>query len=326
MMLYLRQFTLFVLLALVAAQCQGLGAGPTPIPAPPTIVLVPPIQRGDGTDLIDRLLDTGVVRVGVRVWPGPEFSPPVFRDVTTAESGGALTGFEVDITRAVAEGLGLELELIEADPRLLNSGDWQGRWDLAIASLVPFDQPLEPSAQAMVYSTPYGYMPVGLLIAANDENIKGLADLSTRRVGAMEHTAYQRLLTPVEGTLTVQGQVLMPKPPADLQLIVLSNMAKAIRQFGEAAPINQPQAEAILGPVPMFQEAIVSGAPVKLAPEANQVGLQPLAIAAVPQEGLKVERLMAEINNVLERLQRQGTLTEIYLKWYGQDLSRVEGN
>src|SRR5687768_17682427 len=54
----------------------------------------------------------------------------------------------------------------------------------------------------------------------------------------------------------------------------LSNMAKAIRQFGEAAPINQPQVEAILGPVPMCQEAMVSGAPVKLAPEANQVGLQ----------------------------------------------------
>jgi hypothetical protein len=118
----------------------------------------------------------------------------------------------------------------------------------------------------------------------------------------------------------------MPAPPPDLQLIVLSNVAKAIRQFGEAAPINQPQVEAILGPVPMFQEAIVSGALVKLAPEANQVGLQPLTIAAVPQEGLKVDRLMAEINQVLERLQRQGTLTEIYLKWYGRDLSRVEGN
>ena len=101
-----------------------------------------------------------------------------------------------------------------------------------------------------------------------------------------------------EGALTVQGQSLMPAPPGDLQLIVLSNLAKGIRQFGEAAPINQPQAEAILGPVPMFQEAIVGGAPVKLAPEANQVGIQPLAIAAVPQEGLKVDRLMAEINNV----------------------------
>ena len=127
MKLYLRPFTIFVLLLLVSAQCQGLGAEPTPAPAPPTIVLIPPIQRGDGTDLIDRLLDTGVVRVGVRVWPGPEFSPPVFRDVTTAESGGALTGFEIEITRAVLEGLGLELELIEADPRLLNSGDCRRR-------------------------------------------------------------------------------------------------------------------------------------------------------------------------------------------------------
>jgi ABC-type amino acid transport substrate-binding protein len=116
----------------------------------------------------------------------------------------------------------------------------------------------------------------------------------------------------------------MPQPPADLQLIVLGNLAKSIRQFGDATPENQPQAEVLLGPAPMFQEAIASGLPVKLAPQGSQVGLQPLTIAAVPQDDLKVERLMAEINKILERLQRQGTLAEIYLKWYGQDLSGRE--
>jgi ABC-type amino acid transport substrate-binding protein len=115
---------------------------------------------------------------------------------------------------------------------------------------------------------------------------------------------------------------MMPPPPADLQLIVLSNLSKSIRQFGQVDAAEGPPVEAIFGPAPVFQEAISSGLPLQLAPEAGQVGLQPLAIAAVPQDGLKVDRLVAEINKILERLQRQGTLSEIYLQWYGQDLSQ----
>jgi ABC-type amino acid transport substrate-binding protein len=319
---YLLKLMIFLIFGLIAAQCQGPAASPTAPPVTPVFVLIPPIQRGDGTDLIDRLLERGVVRVGVRVWPDPEFSPPIFRDVTSAQSGGALTGFEVDLARLVANGLGLELELIEADPRLLNNGDWRGQWDLAISSLVPFDQPLEPSAQSIRYSMPYAYMPMGILIPAGEEGLQSLAELSKRRVGVLEHSAYQRLLTPEQGGLTVQGQAMMPPPPADLQLIVLSNLSKSIRQFGQVDAAEGPPVEAIFGPAPVFQEAISSGLPLQLAPEAGQVGLQPLAIAAVPQDGLKVDRLVAEINKILERLQRQGTLSEIYLQWYGQDLSQ----
>src|SRR5688572_5147081 len=104
---------LMLLLCLIAAQCQ---ATPQPMPPPtsppPTPILIPPIQPADGSDLMDRLLETGVIRVGIRVWPEAIFSPPAFRGFSNAETGGALNGFEVDLARLVAEGLGLELELV----------------------------------------------------------------------------------------------------------------------------------------------------------------------------------------------------------------------
>ena len=37
-------------------------------------------------------------------------------------------------------------------------------------------------------------------------------------------------------------------------------------------------------------------------------------------------RLIAEINKVLERLERQGTLAEIQLNWYGQQSSSQDDN
>jgi ABC-type amino acid transport substrate-binding protein len=306
---------------LSAAQCQTEAppAAPTATTIP-ALLLRPPIQPGDGTDLMDRLLERGVIRVGVRVWPEADFAPPVFRGFSESSISGTLTGFEIDIARQVAEGLGLELELIEANPHVIISGDWRGGWDIAMASLAPFDQPLEDSlAQSIVYSVPYGYMPMGLLIPAAEDDIHTLAELSGKQVGVLEHSAHQRLFTPAEGPLTVQGQRLTPAPPDDLQLIIVSNLIKDIRELGQ----SEPQLDAIFGPSPILRTAAERGIPVKMASEAEVIGYQPMTIATVPQEGLKVERLIAEINTILIHLQRQGTLAEIYLNWYNQDLSQV---
>ncbi len=317
---------IILLLFLIAPQCQATSppdVSPTPQPPTPSPLLIPPIQPGDGTDLIDRLLETGVLRVGIRVWPEANFSPPAFRGFSNAQTGGALNGFEIDVARRVAEGLGLELELVEAPPLVIASGDWRGKWDIAFASLVPFDQPLEDiSIRNMVYSQPYGYMPLGVVVPVAQDNIQTLKQLSGRSVGVLEHSASQRLLTPTGGELTVHGQSLIPPLPADMQLVVLSNLLKAIRQLGEPGSEDTPQLDAIFGPTPIFEEAIKSDLPVRLPSEIGQVGGQPMVIATVPQDGLKVERLISEIDNVLARLQRQGDLSEIYLRWYGQDLSQ----
>lgn len=318
--------TLIALLTLlIAPQCQP--ANPPNVlstlePPTPTPNLIPPVQPGDGTDLIDRLLETGIIRIGVRVWPEAEFSPPAFRGVSNAATGGALNGFEIDIARQIAQNLGLELELVEAYPPVIISGDWQGEWDIALASLVPFDQPPEDTPrQTITYSSPYAYMPMGILIPAAEDGIQTFAQLSNRRVGVLEYSAHQRLLTPEESPLTVQGQALIPQSQTDLQIVVLSNLQRAIRDLGQPQSEDSLQPDALFGPIPMFEEAIRNNLPVKLATEEKIIGIQPLAIAAVPQDGLKVERLLSEINTILDRLQRQGTLAEIYIRWYGQDLS-----
>jgi polar amino acid transport system substrate-binding protein len=322
--LIFRLTIIIILTFLIAAQCQptsqptaeSIAQPATPSPPP---FLIPPIQPGDGSDLIDRLLERGFIRVGVRVWPGAEFSPPAFRGFSHAETGGALNGFEVDIAHLVAEGLGLELELVEAYPPVIASGDWRGEWDIAIASLTPFDQ----SPEIMAFSRPYAYVPMGVLIPAEADNVQTLGDLSNKKVGVLEYSTYQRLLAPEGQSLTVGAQPLLTQIPTNVQPIPLSNLLKAIHELGDPENEQEAQVEAIFGPTPIFREAIKSGLPVKLAPQTQHVGLQPLAIAVVPQDGLKVDRLLAEVNKILDRLQQQGILAEIYLRWYEQDLSQI---
>lgn len=325
---------------LIAVQCQESSSQPTDQAAnlsssngtsnqrlnqptnQPAVLLFPPIQPGDGSDLMDRLLEKGVLRVGIRVWPEAVFAPPAFRGISNAATGGTLNGFEVDVARRLAEGLGLELELVEAYPPVIVSDDWRGEWDIALASLVPFDQPLEQTATSIAYSNPYGYFPMGVLVPADNNNIQSVSDLSGRRVGMLEHSAYQRLLSPQDPPLTFRGQPLLLEIPADVQPVALSNLLKAIRQLGQPAEDKEAEVEAIFGPVPILEEAVKSDIPVKLAPQAQNLGYQPVAVATVPQDGLKVDRLLVEINTVLAYLQQKGYLAEIYFRWYRQDYSQ----
>ncbi len=322
------KFLLIILFTLfIAAQCQPareptgqLTDQPTGQPTP---VLFPPIQPGDGSDLIDHLLAAGVIRVGIRVWPEASYSPPAFRGFSNAVTGGALNGFEVDLAHLLAEGLGLDLELVEAYPPVIASGDWRGEWDIAIASLVPFDQPPATPPQSaqeiLAFSEPYAYMPMGILIPAAENHIQTISDLSGRTVGVLEHSAYQHLLAPDGQSLTVHGQPLLTQMPADVQAVALSNLLKAIRQLEQPESSEAPPIEAIFGPAPIFQEAVKSDLSVKVI----NAGFQPLAVATVPQDELKVDRLLLEINKILERLQRRGTLAEVYVRWYGQDFSQA---
>ncbi|MCB0211004.1 MAG: transporter substrate-binding domain-containing protein [Anaerolineae bacterium] len=324
-MAHIRLLLILAIALITTAQCQwGFAATPESQPETATPVLIPTLAPGDGSDLLDQLLEEGRLRVGVRVWPEAEFSPPVFRDVTTTDTGGALTGFEVEVVRLVAVGLGLELELIEADPQILVTGSWTNEWDIAIASLTPVDQPLPNTpAQNMVYSIPYAFVPMGFLIPADEEAINEFGDLAEHKVGVLEHSIHQRLLTPGGSALTVQQQQFMLKPPDDIQLVILSNLQKSIRELGQSDSEANPQLDAIFGPTPMFEQALDRDLPIKLAPQAERVGLQPVAIAAVPRDGLKVDRLMQAINQILNRLREQGVLAEISQRWYNQDLSRV---
>ena len=318
-------FTLVLGCGLIAAQCRPTPAPtgaplvqPTPTLPQPALPPFPPLQPGDGSDLIDRLLEIGLLRVGIRVWPEPNFSPPAFRGFSNAETGGALNGFEVDVARHLAAGLGLELELVQAYPPVIASGAWQGAWDVALASLVPFDQPPPEAQTGLHYSKPYAYVPMGLLVPAGNNDIQTWGDLAGRRIGVLEYSSYERLLSAEGAKLTVGGQPLLVEPPPELRIVPLSNLPKSIRHLGNPAENDEPlQIDAIFGPTPIFQEAIKGDFPVKLAPQARNLGLQPLVVATVPREGLTVDRLIAEINNVLERLERQGTLAEIQLDWYG---------
>lgn len=286
-------------------------AATAPIPseaiARPPAAPITTTTRLNPNDLLAAVRERGVLRVGLRVWPDAAFNPPAFRD----PAGGALTGFEVDLARALADTLQVDLELIEVPAQNLRSGRWQEEWDLALGSLPITDN----NEQALRFSYPYAYLPVGLLVQAENGAVADLESLSGRVVAVPAETTIQAVVA--GEPVSVQGRPLLDRVPAGLTVEPYVNDAQAIRDLavqGEAAP------DAVIHFVPVLETAIAFELPVKVV--GPTLFWEPLGLAA-DRAGPPAEQLLAAVNTALGSLREDGTLAEISLRWYGRDYSTI---
>lgn len=304
------------ILLLWSVQC--VSTPPTPSPTPAYFR----VEQGDGSDLLDQILERDVLRVCVRVWHDPAFSPPVFRGASNSATGGALTGFEIELAHLIADTLDVTLELIETHPTTILKGGWHDQCEIALAALTPFDQPSSlTTAQPLQFSRVYGYLPFGLLVAYDDTTIKTLNDLADQPLAVLEHTAYERVLS--ETDLTVQGQPLSLPLPETTQLISITTLLQATEQLSPTQSITNP-IKAIFGATPILQQVINEGWSVKFAEHGQLIGYQPLAIAIAPPPDVTINRLLETLNTILSLADKQGILAEFYYKWYDHDFSRIQ--
>jgi polar amino acid transport system substrate-binding protein len=124
-------------------------------------------------DDLDRLLETGVVRVAV-----PQDLPP-FGSIVD----GAPRGYDVDVARLLAADLGARLELVAVTSPNRIAALLTNRADLVIANLgITPDR-----AKAISFSTPYAPF-FSAVFGAPDLAVKGPADLQGRRTAVTRDT------------------------------------------------------------------------------------------------------------------------------------------
>lgn len=127
-----------------------------------TILLCIPIMAGASAELLEDIAAAGKLRVGMS-----SFQPWAMRD-----KAGEFIGFEPDVARALAEDLGVELEIVPTKwdgilPALL-----AGKFDLVISGMS-----VTPARNLKInFTIPYARS--GLELAANVENASGLQSLA----------------------------------------------------------------------------------------------------------------------------------------------------
>lgn len=148
-----------------------------------------------------------VVRVGTE----GTYAPFTFTDPDTGE----LTGYDIDVVRAVAERAGWRLQFAETTFDAIFAALDSGRVDM-IANQVT----INPERQARyLFSTPYTYSRGVIVTAADDDSITSLADLEGRTTAQSETSNWAQVardagarVESVEGfaqaaELLVQGRV-----------------------------------------------------------------------------------------------------------------------
>ena len=85
-----------------------------------------------------------------------------------------LVGYDVEVSRAIAEKLGVEPEYVESDWDSLFAGLDAGRYDLVCNGV----EVTEERAKTYNFTTPYGYIHTALAVRKDNEDIKSFEDLA----------------------------------------------------------------------------------------------------------------------------------------------------
>ena len=137
-----------------------------------------------GTVSADELADiqsAGEIKVGV------EGTYPPF---TYHDEDGELTGFDVEIAKAVAEKLGVEVSFTESDWDSLLAAVDSGRLDTVINDVSVTDERKEKYD----FSDPYFYISRQVVVKTGNDSIKSLADLDGKKVATNITNDYATVL------------------------------------------------------------------------------------------------------------------------------------
>ena len=152
----LKKFVLGTIATVVLAACGGEGSNSASSA---------PAQSGAASgSLIERINNKGTITVGTE----GTYAPFTYHD-----KDGKLTGYDVEVTRAVADKLGIKVEFKETQWDSMMAGLKAGRFDV-VANQVGLTS---PERQATFdKSEPYSWSGA-VLVARKDSNIKSIDDI-----------------------------------------------------------------------------------------------------------------------------------------------------
>lgn len=177
--------TVLIVAGLLLAGC-GSPATPTPTvaPQPANTAVAAPISTVAPPPTQPALLK-------IRIGTDATFPPFELVDETTKE----LTGFDVDLMKAVAAKAGLEVEFTNVGFDPLLAGIAQCQYDGGIAAITITDE----RKQQMSFSDPYFDAGQVVIVKQNNTDIQGKANLSGKTVGSQIGTTGAIEVGKIEG-------------------------------------------------------------------------------------------------------------------------------
>lgn len=207
---------------------------------------------------------------------------------TYVDDNGNLTGYDVEVARAVAEKLGVEAEFVTGDFDGFLIGLDSGKYDAVFNCI---DVTEERTAK-YDFTNPYINSTVVLIVAADNEDIKSFDDLNGK-------TTTNTITSSYAGAAEEYGATVTPANTFEETINL----------------VLQGRADATLNSQGSYDDymAVHADTPLKVVDSF-------VTYAAVPVKKGEAEFVEA-INKALAELKAEGKLTELSMQFFGEDVS-----
>lgn len=205
-----------------------------------------------------------------------------------------LVGFDVEVAKAVADELGVDVQYQEGEWDGLLAGVQSGRYDIMVNGVGY----TEERAQAYTFSDPYCYNKTALIVRGDNEDIKSLEDLNGKTTCNSANSTYQ-LIAEEYGANVLDVETL----DGTLEMVLAGTDRADDTLNAEASFLDYMNAH------PDANLKIVD-----YYPESEKVCI-------IMSKGDSSDSLKEAINSAIEKLRADGTLSELSNKYFGGDIT-----
>lgn len=204
-----------------------------------------------------------------------------------------LVGFDVEVAKAIAKELNVEAEIIEASWEVLFSGMSAGTYDIVVNGV----DVTEDRKQTYDFTDPYAYDHTVLVVNAENDSIKTFADLDGKTTANSIGSTYMEIGesygAKVSGVDTLAETMTMV---INKQVDATINASTSVQDYLNVTKENRIKV------VDRLEESTSYAIPLV--------------------KGKDNETLLKAINEALQTLHANGTLSEISTKYFGEDLTK----
>ena len=203
-----------------------------------------------------------------------------------------LVGYDVEVSRAIAEKLGVEPEYVESDWDSLFAGLDAGRFDIVCNGVEVTDE----RAKTYDFTTPYGYIHTALAVRKDNGDIKSFEDLKGKTTANSLASTYMELAESYGAT--VQGIDTLEET---IQLLTAGRIDATLNADVSFYDYLNVHPDADFKLVAQTEDASHVAIPVRKGDDSAS--------------------LLEAINTAIEELRADGTLKALGEKYFGQDIS-----